>query len=135
MPRSYTIARGVLALAAAGFLGFGLAFLVWPLPTARVVDIVLPTADARVDFLATYGGFEIGFGAFLLVCLRRPQRVRLGLLASGCALAGFALARAIGIVTAGPVGPVIYGALALELVGTALSFGAARVAARGSEPA
>jgi hypothetical protein len=119
--------RVLLWLAAVGFLGFGLAFTLWPLPMARLVEIPLPTPTARIDFAATYGGFELGVGAFLVYCALRPARHRAGLLAAGCALAGFATVRALGLlaVPAAPR-PVIYYALALEAASAALAFWAAR---------
>ena len=63
----------VLWLMALGFLGFGLAFTLWPLPMAGVIEIPLPTPTARIDFAATYGGFEIGVAAFLIACARRAD--------------------------------------------------------------
>lgn len=118
--------RLVLAAAAVLFAAFGLLFAAAPRWTAAVVDITLPTNTAVIDFIATYGGFEIGFAVFLFKCLARPDRVRLGLVASGCAVAGFAVARAIGLLTFGGAKPVMYGALAFETVCAGVAFFAAR---------
>jgi hypothetical protein len=59
-----SLPRMILALTAVGFLGFGLAFTLRPDQMAALIEIALPSATARVDFAATYGGFELGVGAF-----------------------------------------------------------------------
>lgn len=118
--------RLVLAAAATLFAAFGAAFAAFPHRLAALVDIALPTNTATIDFIATYGGFEIGFAVFLFKCLARPERVRLGLQASGCAVAGFAFARAAGLLVFGGAKPVMYGALAFETVCATLAFVAAR---------
>jgi Domain of unknown function (DUF4345) len=119
------VARLVLWLSAFTFAGFGLAFALFPHPMAALVDIELPSDTARVDFAATYGGLELGLALFLLLCTRRDADVRLGLLASGCSLAGFAAARLAGILLSGPVAPLMYIVLVAEIGGSALSFWAA----------
>jgi len=99
---------------------------------ARVdTNAVLTTSTATADFVATYGGFEIGFAVFLFTCLARPERVRLGLLASGWAVAGFATARAAAMLVLGDVKPVLYYALVFEVVCATIAF----VAATRAEPA
>ena len=118
--------RLVLAAAATLFAAFGIAFAAFPHRLAALVDIALPTSTAATDFIATYGGFEIGFAVFLFKCLARPERVQLGLLASGCAVAGFAVARATALLVRGGAKPVMYGALAFETVCATLAFVAAR---------
>ena len=95
-----------------------------------MVDIALPTNTATIDFVATYGGFEIGFAIFLLYCLMRLERVRLGLLAIGWAVTGFAVTRAIGLLVVGGARPVMYGALAFETACATLAFVAAWGASR-----
>ena len=117
--------RLVLWIAAVLFAAFGIAFALAPHRLAATVDIQLPTDTAVTDFVATYGGFQIGFAVFLGVCLRRPGRVRLGLLASGCAVAGFAVSRAVGILLLRDVRPVLYGVLLFEATAAAVAFWAA----------
>jgi hypothetical protein len=124
--------RFVLATAAVLFAAFGLAFVAAPHRLAGFVDLPLPTATAAADFVATYGGFELGFAVFLFICLARPERVQLGLLASGCAVAGFAIARGAAILVLGPVKPVMYQAFAFEAVCATVAFLAAARAARPS---
>ena len=122
--------RVVLAAAAVLFAAFGLAFAIAPHRLAAMVDIALPTTTATIDFVATYGGFEIGFAIFLFYCLMRPERVRLGLLASGWAVTGFAVTRAIGLLVVGGARPILYGALAFETACATLAFVAAARASR-----
>ena len=127
MRQSVTFPRLVLALAGVAFAGFGLAFTLWPLPMGRLVEIPLPTPTARIDFAATYGGFELGFGVFLLACARRSSWIAPGLWAAASALGGFALVRMLGIVAAaGPATRPIFVALALEITGCAISILALR---------
>jgi hypothetical protein len=115
-----------LATAAVLFAVFGIAFAAAPQRLAAMVDLPLLTNTARADFVATYGGFQIGFGVFLFTCLLRPERVRVGLLASGCAVLGFAISRGVAILVLGDVKPVMYYALAFETVCAATAFVAAR---------
>ena len=122
--------RLVLATAAVLFAAFGAAFAVAPHRLAAMVDIALPTNTATIDFVATYGGFEIGFAIFLFYCLMRPERVRLGLLASAWAVTGFAATRAIGLLVFGGASSVMYGALGFETVCATAAFVAASRASR-----
>ena len=124
--------RIILGLTGLGFLGFGLAFTLRPEAMVALIEITLPSATARVDFAATYGGFELGFGAFLLFCARRPGWQEPGLLAATLALAGFATIRLLGIAASGgQVNSAIYLALALETLGVLVN-GWALLASRGS---
>lgn len=125
--------RAVLAVAAILFTGLGVLFAVAPHWTAATVDIALPTNTATIDFIATYGGFQLGFGIFLVTCLARPERVRLGLLASGYAVAGFGVTRALGLMVLGGAKPVLYGALVFETVCATVAFVAASRATGGPE--
>jgi hypothetical protein len=118
--------RLVLWAAAILFAAFGTLFVAAPHWGAATVDIELPTSTATTDFIATYGGFEIGFAVFLFACLRRDEHVRLGLLAAGCAVAGFAVTRAIAIVAFGDVKPILYAVVVFEAVCAAAAFWAAR---------
>jgi Domain of unknown function (DUF4345) len=121
------LARAILWFLALGFAGFGAAYACWPAVMASLTDIALPSATARVDFMATYGGFQLGFAAFLGWCAAGGRLIRVGLLAAGWALLGFASVRSLGILlNSGAISPGLYGALALEVAGTALAFWGAR---------
>lgn len=108
-----------------GVLGFGLVvigalFLAQPVVWAEWVDIFLPTATARTDLRATYGGFHAGFGLFLMFCARRPDWLQPGLWAAVLALAGFAAGRLLGFLVEGTVIPRLLILFAIETIGTAL---------------
>jgi hypothetical protein len=125
MQRKDLMPRIVLTVAAVAFAGFGVAFAALPYRLAAIVDIQLPTHTATTDFVATYGGFQIGFAVFLAFCLRRAERLRIGLLASGWAVAGFAIARGLSMLLLGDVKPVMFRALVFETICAAAAFWAA----------
>jgi hypothetical protein len=87
-----------------------------------LVDVAAPTATARADVRAQYGGFTLGLGVFLLLCVRRREWTGPGLLASGCTLSGFALARLWVILTDEPVAPAISALTISEACGAVLSW-------------
>lgn len=66
-----TLARAILLGSAIVFVGMGVGFLVVPIRYAAVVEISAPTATARTDLRATYGGFDLAFGLFLGLCAIR----------------------------------------------------------------
>ncbi len=112
----------VLLLTGLGFCGFGLAYALRPAPMAALTDIPLPSPSARADFMATYGGCQVGFGLFLLACTRDPSWLVPGLWAATAVLAGLASARAVGILLGvGRVRATIWTGLAIELTGALLN--------------
>ena len=125
--RSYTMIvlhmpSVILLVTGIGFIGFGVAYALLPGRMARFTEVELPSASARTDFAATYGGFQLGFGCFLLTCTRSPAWIEAGLVAAAAALAGFAGIRAMGIVaTRMRVSTTIWLALGIELAGFALN--------------
>lgn len=118
--------RGVLWISVIAFAGFGVAFLLFPERMAALVDVELRSDTARADFMATYGGLELGVAAFLLYCTRSDDRLRLGLTAAGMAVSGFAAGRLAGLVGSDEIRPVMLAFLCLELLGAVISFWAAR---------
>lgn len=114
--------RGVLIFCAGAFVVFGGWGAVAPESMLGLVDVAAPTATARADVRAQYGGFTLGLGVFLFVCVRRREWTAPGLLASGCTLSGFALARLWVILTDEPVAPAIYALKISEACGAVLSW-------------
>jgi hypothetical protein len=122
---THTVEKILLWLGVLTFGGFGVAFIVAFDPLARGLGIT--TGDTgKIDLIAIYSGFEIGFAIFLAMCALRPERLRLGLIASGLAFAGFGTARA-GALAFHHAGAAsfLWFLLAVEVLGTALSFWAA----------
>jgi hypothetical protein len=117
----------VLLVTGLGFIGFGAACALLPRRMAALTEMDLRSASARTDFAATYGGFQLGFGCFLLTCTRSPAWLEPGLVAAAAALAGFAGIRALGIVASRiRVSTIIWVALGIELSGFALNLWALR---------
>jgi hypothetical protein len=116
------LARAVLILAAVVFALIGLGFLIAPVAWASVVEIALPTATARTDLRATYGGFDLGVGLFFGLCARRLEWIRPGLAALGLAAAGFGGGRLLGIVAEGSASALMGGFALLELATAGLAF-------------
>jgi hypothetical protein len=110
-----TLARVTLWLGALAFAGIGIGFLVIPVRWAAVVDIVLPTATARTDLRATYGGFDLAIGVLLACCALRADWLRPGLVAFGLAAAGFGGGRLIGILVERTASRLMLGFLTIEI--------------------
>ena len=91
--------------------------LLAPNAVAKVIEIMLPTPSATVDFMALYGGFELGYGAFLVWCAVRKAYLPAGLLSLVFGVGATAGARILGMATQGQVQPVFYQFLAFG-VGT-----------------
>ncbi len=87
------LARALLIAGALVSGVFGLLYTVRPEWLAGVVDIALPTASARADFRAIYGGAELGMALFFALAARRPAWVRPGLAALALIVGGFGAVR------------------------------------------
>jgi hypothetical protein len=112
----------ILMLAGIGFIGFGVAYAAWPTRMAGLTDLAPTSPTALADFTATYGGFQIGFGIFLLACTRDDRWVEPGLWAVIASLAGFAVLRGlVMLLHGGRVRRSVWFGLGLELAGLALS--------------
>ena len=111
-----TIARIALTVAALVLAGIGAGFLAMPVQWASIVDISLPTAMARTDLRATYGGFDLGMGLFLALCALRTGWVRQGLAALGLGAGGYGGGRLLGILVEGTASPLMVGFLVIETV-------------------
>ena len=109
-----------LTLAAAGFVGFGLALLVAP-GLLALVELEPVTATARSDARAIFGGMELGVGVLLALCARRREWYRVGLAAQGLALGGAVTGRLVSLAVDGTPRPVTLVLAALELAGAALA--------------
>ena len=88
----------VLALAALGFIAFGLQWLARPVVMAQPLGITLGNGDATSDARAVYGGMELGLGVFFVYCLLSARRRTLGLAGATLVMLGLGLSRLLGIV-------------------------------------
>jgi hypothetical protein len=76
--------------------------------------------SALTDVRATYGGFQIGTGLFMLCCLR-PDRLRVGMLLALLSVGAVTASRAMGLAIDGALTDTSIGTLALEIVLTAVA--------------
>ncbi len=126
MKGNMRLARRVLMAAAGVFGVIGLGCLIAPAALLGTVDVELPTATARVEIYAWYGGLELGIAAFLALCASRGDWVRLGLTASSLMLGGLGLARLLGALALTGTHWIHYPLAAAELGGAALCIWASR---------
>ena len=109
-------ARVLLLLGAVVFVIVGIGFLIFPAEWAAVTEISLPTAMARTDLRATYGGLDLAVGVFLWICARRDEWIRPGLVVLALTAAGFGGGRLVGIVAESSAAPLMLVFLAIEAV-------------------
>lgn len=83
---------------------------------------MLPGPAGRIEIRAFYGGLEIGFGIFLLLCSRKPALLGPGLLAAALSLGGAATARGIAFFLEGVFPPPLIAAGAAEALGALLAY-------------
>lgn len=121
----------VLMLAGLGLLGFGLAFVVAPLPTMAAAGLVLEGAVAATELRAFYGGLEIALGVLVIACALRPGRRRDGLVLTLAVFAGIGLVRFASMLATGASTSFLWLAGATE-IGLALAAGLCLVSRRTS---
>lgn len=109
------LARSVVFASALIFIVVGAGFLLIPRQCADILEISLPTAMARTDVRATYGGLELGFGIFLILCVVRHEWMRPGLWALALTVGGFATGRLVGLIAEGTINNFMLFFLVLEL--------------------
>src|ERR1043165_6339158 len=98
-----TFPRGVLVFCASAFAFFGAWAFIDPAGQLALVDVGVQSPTAKADTRAQYGGFTLGMGVFLFVCLARREWTTAVLAASAITLTGFVAARVLSIATDGPV--------------------------------
>jgi hypothetical protein len=121
-----TLAKVLLRLGALVLAIVGIGFLAVPVQWAAIVDIQLPTATARTDLRATYGGFDLAVGVYLWLCARREDWVRPGLVALGIVAAGFGGGRVLGMLVEGSAAPSMIGFALLEWASAVAAYGVLR---------
>jgi hypothetical protein len=106
--RNYLIGVGVLSIA------FGIAYLLAPTVLTDAANFGTLAPAAATDVRATYGGFQIGMGGFLLWSAASGDRIRGGLLLTLLTI-GFVLgSRIVGLVLDGDMNDFHTSALVFE---------------------
>ncbi|WP_414729992.1 DUF4345 family protein [Zhongshania aliphaticivorans] len=67
--------RIVVAIVAAMLVLVGLAYLLFPVEVLSLTGQFTVDGDALLDVRATYGGFQLGLGLFLLVQILRRENI------------------------------------------------------------
>ena len=113
--------KTILSIIAIVSVTFGLSFIFAPHMFFELyTGATLPTASAATDIRTTYGGFSLGFGLFLLYCLK--NNLRIGLMAALLVLTTITAARIFGITVDGNPNKYMYIFLGMEVVSLVLVF-------------
>lgn len=115
------LARGVLVLGAVVFAGIGIGCVLFPAELLGAVDVRLPSAVARTEIRAFYGGLELGVAAFLVICAVRSDWVPLGLTALACLMSGMGGVRLVAALAAAREAWTQLPIALVELAGAALA--------------
>ena len=105
------MARAFVWIVAAIFVVAGLSYVVSPAWLTQATGISAE-ASGLTDIRANYGGFQLGFGVFLVWCAR--SRVSTGLLLTALVLGAVLLSRVAGLLTDGSVTAFHLSALGVE---------------------
>lgn len=120
------LARIYLRIAGAVTVGFGLVYLFAPESMTDPAGFGAVGPGGLTDVRATYGGFQLGMGAFLLWAAAAPERVRGGLLLMALSIGAVGLSRAFGLALDGSLNPFHMSGLVTELSLTAFTLFALR---------
>ena len=116
-----TLSIVLLRITSLLFVAFGIGFVIAPQDLAELVTGAAPSAPSAVtDMRATYGGVPLGIGLFIGYCARRPETVRLGILASLTVIASLGAARLVGIIVDGSPNGFMMVFLATEIASVLL---------------
>ena len=116
-----TWTRVFLVLEGLLFAIVGGTVLLGPAAAAKSSEIVLTSPGANIEFMASVGGFALGYGAFLIWCAVRKAYVPAGLLSIVFAIGACAGGRLLGLATQGAAPPFQSQMLWVELASVALA--------------
>ncbi len=114
-------ARIYLRLMGAMSVLFGLVYLLAPESLTAPTGFGPLSPGAMTDVRATYGGFQLGSGVFVLWAAADAGRVRLALVLVALTIGAVALSRATGLLLDGSLNGFHLGGLATELTLTVLA--------------
>lgn len=103
-------------------VGFGIAYLLAPGPLTGPANFGSLAPAVATDVRATYGGFQIGMGAFLIWSSSSADRIRGGLLLTLLTMGLVLASRIIGVVLDGHLNEFYTSALIFESLLAAASF-------------
>lgn len=110
LSRIYLIAVGALSVA------FGIAYLLAPSALTEAANFGTLAPAAATDVRATYGGFQMGMGGFLLWSAASEDRIRAGLLLTLLTMGLVLTSRLLGLVLDGDLNEFHTSALVFESV-------------------
>lgn len=110
-----SLPRIVLWLSALCLLGFGTAFLFYPLGTLALAGIELEGELAAVEIRAFYAGLQLALGLAMAWCALRRRRWKDGLALTSLVFGGIGTARLFGMVVEGTLSIFLVFALLIEL--------------------
>ena len=113
LAKIYLIGFGLFTLA------FGLAYLIAPAAMTKPAGFDDLSASATTDVRATYGGFQVGIGLFLLYAAKAAERHRPGLWLVVLSIGSVLASRILGVVLDGDLNEFHSSGLAVEFVLTA----------------
>jgi len=126
-------ARIYLRIAGALTLVFGLLYLWVPATLTDPAGFGDIGPGGVTDIRATYGGFQLGLGAFLLWAASSPQLLRPALVLMALSIGAVGLSRFLGLVLDGSLNSFHMGGLATEISLTVLTLFFWRRAANAPE--
>jgi hypothetical protein len=132
-------ARGYLRVLGAMSIVFGLIYLLVPEWMTDPTGFGPLPPNGKTDVRATYGGFQLGAGLFVLWAAAQPSLVRPALLLQVLTIGAIAVSRAIGFLIDGSPNTTLVFALASEIALTGIGLFALRLVgkplAAGGQPA
>lgn len=107
------LGKWVLIYYAVLFIAFGGAGLVAPDTITGLIQYILSSPVAKMEFMATYGGLFLGIGIFMLYCVGND--IKLGLVSVLFTMGAMLVTRLVGYYTFGEANILQYVYLAGEL--------------------
>lgn len=118
------MAKLLVQLTGLFFIGYGLAFTLFPVEMATAVTGTGPsTASGLIDLRATYGGMTLSVGIVLWLLAAKKTELSFALLAIAIILLAMAAARGLGMLLDGVPNHFMYGYLFAEIIGAAIALG------------
>ncbi len=115
LTKSYLLVVGVLTIL------FGGIYLLMPSIMTEPAGFGPLRGSALTDIRATYGGFQIGMGAFLLWAAGAEDRMRAGLILIALSIGSLFLSRTLGVLMDGELSAFHMQGLAIESTLTAVT--------------